>query len=267
MLKAILLFIKAHSIATAITTTVVVTTAVATPIVVDNYKIEKSIEANIGMLAKSDYSVTEDNSITTENVVTDNTEPLTFRIEKVDISSNGGNIVTNMKGEDAIEMSSNGTEYRIIPSYDKDISEWTKAEKEEYIKIAEKAKAMADEEHEQILKQEQNSMSEAMNNIAKEQSSWSDYYTCGVASIKYNSYTKKYDGTYSIMIKTITDGGLGATYDYETITVDTTAADFRNNIYPILLQEFQKRVDDNSWLQPEINEYKSNLDKLYHLSD
>ncbi len=35
MIKSILLFIKAHTIATAITTTVVVSTVVATPIIIN----------------------------------------------------------------------------------------------------------------------------------------------------------------------------------------------------------------------------------------
>ena len=43
MFKTILLFVKAHAVATTIVTTVVVGTAIATPIIVENYKLNKKM--------------------------------------------------------------------------------------------------------------------------------------------------------------------------------------------------------------------------------
>lgn len=176
MFKAILIFIKTHAVATAITT-VVVAGAVAAPIVVDNYKLEKSVEANLGMLAKSDEfvandviettnnsvvetntletsdnSVIKDNSIENENIVTNeeviknNTEPLTFRVERVEVKFENGS----------------GTEYKIVPSYDKDGSEWTKEEKEAYMKAVEEANAMGKADYEAAVAEEERKLEEAM---------------------------------------------------------------------------------------------------------
>lgn len=181
MFKAILIFIKTHAVATAITTTVVVTGAVAAPIVVDNYKLEKSVEANLGMLAKSDEfvandapettdnsvetntletidnSVIKDNSIENENVVTNeevitnNTEPLTFRVEREVVKFENGSSIS----------------YNIVPSYDKDASEWTKEEKEAYMKAVEELYAMGEADHEALLAEEERKLREAELELEK----------------------------------------------------------------------------------------------------
>lgn len=199
MLKAILLFIKAHAIATAatVTTTVVVgTAAVAAPTIIENYKLDKEVKENLHMLASasgvqqgvSDSKVEENTQVENNevvenaqetNVVTENTqkventqandtkknddEPLTFRIEKTIIpAKKGGNIVKNMKGEDAYEMSSEETtSYKIVPSYDKDYSKWTKEEKEEYARLLKEIAAMAEKEYKDAVSREEQAMREA----------------------------------------------------------------------------------------------------------
>ncbi len=130
MLKAILLFIKAHAVATAITTT-----AVATPIVVENYKLDKAVESKLDLLVSSNFKA-ENNNIVTENQNTENNqninasqeiinenEPLTFRIERVEKK----------------EKDWESVEYKIVPSYDKDISKWTKEEKKAYLDMEKEA--------------------------------------------------------------------------------------------------------------------------------
>ena len=130
MLKSILLFIKTHSVATAITTTAVVGTVIATPTIVENYKLETSIKSNINMLIQND------------NPITNTTEALTFRIEKIQHEYVDGS----------------GTEYKIVPSYNKDMSEWTKEEKEEYVRVVEEANAMSKKEYEDTVKQEEETL-------------------------------------------------------------------------------------------------------------
>ena len=56
MFKTILLFIKTHAVAT-IATMVVVGTAVATPIIVENYQLDKTVEASLNLLTKSDFEL------------------------------------------------------------------------------------------------------------------------------------------------------------------------------------------------------------------
>ncbi len=129
MFKAILLFIKAHTIATIVTTTVVVGTVVATPIVVENYKLDKNVKENLNMLVSSDYKATSDNTKEENNVILNNNEQpteniptnnkqeeLTFTVKRIEANVDGGTSI----------------EYKIVPSYDKDYSQWSKAEKEAY---------------------------------------------------------------------------------------------------------------------------------------
>lgn len=159
MFKAILLFIKAHTISTIVTSAVVVTTAVATPIVVENYKLDKNVKENLDMLVSSDYKSTSDNKEAEKNVILNNdeqpienktvntNEPLTFRIEKV--YSQADNIsVDYTKGNQAINNAKErGIEYKIVPSYDKDFSKWSKEEKEAYQKLLEDISTMAKQDY------------------------------------------------------------------------------------------------------------------------
>lgn len=231
MLGAILAFIKAHIVATVITTTVVVTTAVATPIAVDNYTLNKTVEENIGLLVQN------------ENPTTDTTEPLTFRIEKKDLSNEGGTIVKNMQGEDAILMEGSGSAYNIIPSYNKDVSEWTKAEKKEFEKAIEEIRAKAKENYDNAVASEQNSMAEALQNLEKEMESYSEYYIIhclGTAEYQYNYYTKRYYGYFEDYgVKQHEKGGI-------------TAEDFKNIVYPTMLQKietlYETRIEENQKL-------------------
>lgn len=228
MLKTILLFIKAHAVATAITTTVVVTTAVATPIVVSNYQLEKQVEQNINMLVKSETLV--ENSV--ETPITNVYEPLTFRIEKVTMESTGTAWYEDENGIRTPISAGTDTEYRIIPSYDKDISKWTKAEKEEYVRVSEEANRMAKEDYENIVAQEENSLANAMKDIEKIEASYSDYYILEIPntnfyeSWKYSSYTNGYSGDTT-------------KYNVKLNKGQVSKEDFRNVIYPAILTQLE----------------------------
>lgn len=228
MLKTILLFIKAHAVATAITTTVVVKTAVATPIVVSNYQLEKQVEQNINMLVKSETLV--ENSV--ETPITNVYEPLTFRIEKVTMESTGTAWYEDENGIRTPISAGTDTEYRIIPSYDKDISKWTKAEKEEYVRVSEEANRMAKEDYENIVAQEENSLANAMKDIEKIEASYSDYYILEIPntnfyeSWKYSSYTNGYSGDTT-------------KYNVKLNKGQVSKEDFRNVIYPAILTQLE----------------------------
>ncbi len=163
MFKAILLFIKTHALATALTTTVVVGTAVVTPIAINNYNLDKTVKENLGMLVSSNFKV-DDSSNIIENVSEqiDTNEPLTFRIEKIYTETEGGNIVKDMQGNDAYEMTSNGVEYKIIPSYDKDYSEWTNEEKKAYQKTLNEIDKMGEEDYQNAIENERKNLQQAL---------------------------------------------------------------------------------------------------------
>lgn len=169
MLKAIFLFIKAHAVATAITTTVVVGTAVAAPIAVNNYILDKEVKNNLSMLAPSNFQ-SESNSKEDKKPVVNKDEPLTFRIEKEYYKKEGGNIVKDMQGNDAIEATVEGRLYNIVPSYDKDYSKWTNEEKRAYLKAREEIARM-EEERSKIIAEEANM------NIQKMADSYSKEYS------------------------------------------------------------------------------------------
>lgn len=86
MFKAIILFIKTHIIASTITATVVVGTAIATPIVVENYKLDKNVKENLGMLATNNNetgtnTITNNNETLNKDNQNNTNEELTFKIE------------------------------------------------------------------------------------------------------------------------------------------------------------------------------------------
>lgn len=223
MLGTILAFIKAHIVATVITSTVVVTTAVATPIAVDNYTLNKTVEENIGMLVQN------------ENPTTDTTEPLTFRIEKIDLSAEGGTIVKNMQGEDALSMEGSGTGYNIIPSYNKDVSEWTKAEKKEFEKAIEELRAKAKADYDNAVASEEKNMAEIMAEGEKINASYSKEYWFEIYPDEYytyNSYTNRYYSPFLAYYDVKEDGHY---------TGGVSAEDFKNIIYPALIQKIENR--------------------------
>lgn len=280
MFKIILAFIKAHTIATAITTTVVVSTAVATPIVVENYKLDKNVKENLDMLVSSNYKSTSDNKEEEKNVILNNNEQpsenksvntnelLTFRIEKV-YSQDDELSVNYTKGNQAINNAkSKGIEYKIVPSYDKDFSKWTKEEKEAYQKLLEDIREMAEQDYNTVAQNEK----QIMDNLQKEadliDASWSEYYPCVAGAVAYNSYTKEYKGNYDRDVTiTVDEGGTGYNYD-EVHFSDVSAEEFRTVIYPNMLRTYEKLKKYGSYPIPEEEQlYKSNLEKVYHLSD
>lgn len=270
MLKTILVFIKAHTVATAITVTAVVGVTIVTPIVASNYILDKNVRENLSMLVPSNFQSATNNQVQDEPKSNVNTkEPLTFRIEKVEIKQEGGGIVKDMQGNDAYEMSGEGVEYKIVPSYDKDYSEWTKAEKQAYQKAYEDAAKMAKAEYEANAANEAQEMQRIALELQQEMASWSEDYVCGVGTISYNSYTKKYRGQYTSKVIVTSQGAGAYSYDYKQETIDNISAEeFRNTIYPIMVQkyaEYKKLGID--WLPNETATYKANLEKVYHLSD
>lgn len=305
MFKSILLFIKAHAVATVITTIVVVGTAVIAPITINNYILDKNIRENLNMLVSSNFQsdvnnqTVEDNHVPNETQTVVNTdEPLTFRIEKVVIKQEGGGIVKDMQGNDAIEMSSDGIEYKIVPSYDKDYSKWTKADKEAYQKAYEDVAKMVEEEYKKNMANEENAMLDAIMVIQQINDSYSKDYsfnfnsgngTINFESWSYNSYTKLYSCGTATQIygekieKAVKVPGV------QSDMIGITKEDFRNIVYPALKQKIeskvkqalQQQIKDNPAIAEvpnALNEFKgvlekekkealSNLEELYHLSD
>ena len=113
---------------------------------------------------------TEENNIEGSNQAVDNVkpqqeqinknEPLTFRIEKVIITAPGGSGAITMEGEESTTMESTGTPYRIVPSYDKDPSEWTEADKEAYSKAVQEIANIAKAEYDEAVEREEQIMKE-----------------------------------------------------------------------------------------------------------
>lgn len=198
MLKAIFAYVKAHVVVTAITTTVVVGTAVATPIVVkqiENHKEEKNntarvdqiVNDNLDLLIKENEEIINDTqsekTIEENNQIVDNkqqaskeqsnkNEPLTFRIEKVKTVNKGGSAAITMEGEPATTMDSTGTSYRIVPSYEKDSSEWTDADKEAYSKAVEEIANMAKTDYDEAVKREEQTIREIEEKLQQELSQY-----------------------------------------------------------------------------------------------
>lgn len=255
MFKTILAFIKAHTMVTAITATVVVSTVIATPIIVENYKLDKNVKENLDMLVSSDYKSTSDNNeiknnvilnddeLSNENKSINTNEPLTFRIETEKHKSEDGRV--------------EATYFNIVPSYDKDYSQWSKAEKEAYLKAREETQRMGEEIH---LK-EQQTIANKERELQLEINSWSKEYICGMGNIAYNSYTKKYKGH-------ISKGGKwneqGFYVEKDGRDIDVSREEFRNVIYYELMQNIKNDKDSP---QSDKDNYLSQLNELYHLSD
>lgn len=288
MLKTTLLFIKTHVILTTITITVVGGVTVATSIIVNNYILDKNVKENLGMLASSDYivknydessNVIDNNQVSNEDSKNNTNKPLTFRIEKVATKTNGGNIVKDMQGNDAIEGSSETIEYKIIPSYDKDYSEWTKEEKEAYQKAYEDVAKMTEEDYNKNVANEEQAMEnaskEAERVTSKIESSYSEEYILGwfpnssgyltAEAWKYNYYTKLYSGgsqeEYGTITKTYGDLSI---LDQGIPVVGITVENFRNKVYPALTQKIKNKQE---MPKEEKQEVLEKLDKLYHLAD
>lgn len=258
MFKAILLFIKAHTIATIVTTTVVVGTVVATPIVVENYKLDKNVKENLNMLVSSDYKATSDNTKEENNVILNNNEQpteniptnnkqeeLTFTVKRIEANVDGGTSI----------------EYKIIPSYDKDYSQWSKAEKEAYQKALEEIAEMVKDTYKNSVEKEEKIMADIERKLQLEENSWSKYYNFGTNSIAYNSYTKKYKGH-------ISKGGKwneqGVYVEKDGRDIDISREEFRSTVYYEIIQNIK---NDEDSLQSDKDNYLSQLNEIYHLSD
>ena len=203
MLKAILLFIKAH----IVSTTIVVSVAVITPIAIESYKtyqLDKTVQAGLSMLGKADNLM--DNEIS--NNSNNNTVPLTFRVERIEEST-----------EDI-----NSVEYKIIPSYDKDYSEWTKSEKELYEQALEEARQKSEEEYHSAIAREQQIMDAIWQKAVEEMSNdWKKQDLGSAGSLEYCIYTARVRGTI-----------LGESFD---VSFD----EFVNNIAPAIQIKLDKR--------------------------
>lgn len=278
MFKTILVFIKAHAVATAVTTVAVVGTAVAAPIAVHNYILDQQVKQNLGMLApaktQTQAKPTEESTETpveegqapveetsqeeapVEMIKSD--EPVTFRIETVEKEEYypNGNLKEKSKS------------YVIVPSYNKDYSKWTKKEKEEYQRLLEEAGRMAKEDHEQILKEEEQALRDAEADIEKVINAYSKDYTFVVLSSngtlstetwRYNAQAKKYSGQ---------------EWEYEgKVNVDflgISAEDFKRVVYPSIKQKIGNYVTnriqsygDGTMPESMKKEYEEEQQKMY----
>lgn len=297
MLKSILLLIKSHVTLTVtlIFTTTVIGLIAAMTIAVKNYELDKNVKKNLSMLTSSNFQtdvenqMNQDSQISNENGPTVNRdEPLTFRIEKVFIKQEGGNIVKDWQGNEAYEMSGEGIEYKIVPSYDKDYSKWTKAEKEAYQKMYEDVAKKVQEDYNKAAVNESNAMIEAtittqkiMNSISKEYIFWYKDSEGSVSSESwsYNSYLKLYSCGMAIQ-------NYGEDI-YKTIRISqaeytgVTKEDFRSIVYPSLQQKIEELVQQRivedpygsqnvEWMQEIQNQKQESLnelEELYYLSD
>ena len=312
MFKAIFVFIKAHIIGTAIVTTVVVGSTVTGAVVISHNTLDKEVKEHLDILVSSNFQVDTDSANVETQTTPENTEasentgtteksdtsanydkPLTFRIEKISTGTNGS-LTEGSQGNNA--DSGNGTSYRIIPSYDKDYSKWTDAEKREYQKMHNRIAELAKEDYNNAVENEAKAMENAMLNLEKIQNSFSkeymftftkDGYLIESENWSYNSYLKLYTGN---------------AYDYQYIEslykdvmIDgiqqsgVTKQDFRNIAYTNLKQKIENTVQlklqrqkkDNPAMfenaqalkefKDELNQDKqeqlSKLEELYHLSD
>ncbi len=77
-----------------------------------------------------------------------------------------------MEGEPATTMDSTGTSYRIVPSYEKDPSEWTDADKEAYSKAVEEIANMAKTDYDEAVKREEQTIREIEEKLQQELSQY-----------------------------------------------------------------------------------------------
>lgn len=274
MFKSILIFIKAHMIGTAITATVVVGTTVTGAIIVNHNILDKEVKEHLDILTSSNFQ--GDTSNTNAEISVNYNEPLSFRIEKINMED--------------------GSSYKIVPSYDKDYSEWTDAEKKEYQKMYNRIAELAKEDYNNAMANEDQAMENALSNLQKIQQSYSkeymfsftkDGYLIESENWTYNSHLKLYTGSaydyqyIESLYKTVTIGGV----QYSGVTKE----DFRNIAYPNLKQKIENTVEKKMQRQKKDNpamfenakalkefqdqlsqdkqEQLSKLEELYHLSN
>lgn len=94
-----------------------------------------------------------------------------------------------------------------------------------------------------------------------ENNSWSKAYSIGTSTIAYNSYTKKYQGHIS------NDGKWneqGIYVENGGRDIEVSKEEFRNTLYYEFMQNIK---NDKDSIQSDKNNYLSQLNELYHLSD
>lgn len=121
--KRILAWIETHWIATAVITMAIVGAIVITPILTNRWILDNKVKKNLGYL-----SIQEGSEKTTEK-------------EQFDIVSEQG-------------------EYKIVPKYNKPVKNWTKSEKQEYLKKVEEL-----EDKDKIPAEMQNFIQQPLNQI------------------------------------------------------------------------------------------------------
>lgn len=270
MIKSILAFIKAHAVATAITATVIVLGSASIIVILpiaQEHKLTKSVEANLNMLVSSDFRVPESSKLDASSLASEeaenqtkvakkdvkHSEPLTFKIVKYEVE--GGTTIILEEGADGMpNMSEMHTEYRIVPSYDKDFSKWSREEKEAYDQCIKKIAKIAEAEYKLAVESEEKAFKQAEADIEKEIQSFSETYTFLSGSFRYNTYTKKYNGCVF---------EYGKPDEYK----DYTKEEFRNNLYPLLLERIQNMEITCEEDKIDQQDHIDRLNTLYHLSD
>jgi len=137
MFKSILIFLKTHMVATIVTGTAAIA-VVATPVVVKNYVLPEAQETSLEQTETATQQQEETN------------EPLTFRIEIVEQNYPDG---------------SHSKEYKVVPSYEKDFSEWTAEEKKAYDDALKEAARMGKENYDDTVSEEERKLKEAAEAI------------------------------------------------------------------------------------------------------
>lgn len=163
-----------------------VTSAVVIPPIIEEHKLTKNVEANLDMLVSSNYKAPNEekneviNEIIEENKQeADNSKPLTFRVERQEV--NNDNL--------------NGVEFVIIPSYDKDFSQWSKEEKEAYSLAIEEAKKLTIEEGKKMEAQEEQKLEKVQEELNKiMENDWVRTELTGAGYVEYNQHLAKVRG-------------------------------------------------------------------------
>lgn len=263
MFKSIFVFIKAHAVATAVTTVAVAGTAIATPIAVSNYMLDKTVKQNLDMLQTSTVVTKQDENgeevteeVPMETVVSD--EPVTFKIETVE----------NTEYFPDGSVKSQSKEYKIVPSYNKDYSKWTKQEKEEYQKMLEEAAKMAEDTHEQWKKEDEQALKDAEAEIEKVINSYTREYNFSILSAngtitseswQYNTAKNTYSGSVWMYEGQVTSDAFGI-----------PAKEFKSVVYPSIKQKIGsyvtnriKSYGDGTMPDEMKKEYEKEQQKMY----
>jgi len=261
MFKSILIFIKAHAVATAVTTVAVVGTAVAAPIAVNNYMLDQQVKQNLAQhpmtktITRQDENgeeITEE--VPAEPVVSD--EPLTFKIEVTDDEE--------YNPDGSLKWKSRA--YDVVPSYNKDFSKWTKKEKEEYQRMHEEAVRMGEEYYQQTMANEEQALKDAEAEIEKISNSFTKDYSFTILSEngtisfelwKYNTMKNTYAGDTWIYEGKVTEDIFGI-----------SASDFKRVVYPSLKQKISTYVTNREKLEGPMptsmkKEYEEEQQKMY----